>query len=129
MGYIYTYIFIPGSIPYTYIAMHSSRRHIYMYMCVCVCVYIHIIYICIYILKTWQPTPVFLPGESHGQRSLVDYSPWGRKESDMTEVTEHTCTHIYICSQSYFNICTHTHTHTYIYIYISLMLCVKADYI
>ena len=29
--------------------------------------------------KQWQPTPVFLPGESHGQRSLVDYSPWGRK--------------------------------------------------
>ena len=33
----------------------------------------------------WQPTPVFLPGESHGWRSLVDYSPWGSKESDMTE--------------------------------------------
>ena len=32
----------------------------------------------------WQPTPVFLPGESHGQRSLVGYSPWGRKELDMT---------------------------------------------
>ena len=32
-----------------------------------------------------NPTPVFLPGEFHGQRSLVDYSPWGHKESDMTE--------------------------------------------
>ena len=32
-----------------------------------------------------QPTPVFLPGESHGQRSLVGYSPWGRTESDATE--------------------------------------------
>ena len=31
------------------------------------------------------PTPVFLPGESHGQRSLVGYSPWGHKESDTTE--------------------------------------------
>ena len=31
-----------------------------------------------------QPTPVFLPGESHGQRHLVGYSPWDRKESDMT---------------------------------------------
>ena len=31
------------------------------------------------------PTPVFLPGEVHGQRSLVDYNPWGPKESDMTE--------------------------------------------
>ena len=33
----------------------------------------------------WQPTPIFLPGESHGQRSLVNYNPWGHKESDMTE--------------------------------------------
>ena len=32
----------------------------------------------------WEPTPVFLPGKSHGQGSLVDYSSWGRKESDMT---------------------------------------------
>ena len=35
--------------------------------------------------KEWHPTPVFLPGEFHGQKSLVGYSPWGRKESDMTE--------------------------------------------
>ena len=34
-----------------------------------------------------HPTPVFSPGESHGQRSLVGYSPWGRKESDTTEAT------------------------------------------
>ena len=34
---------------------------------------------------TWQPTPVFLPGESHGQRSLVGYIPWGCKEWDMTK--------------------------------------------
>ena len=33
----------------------------------------------------WQPTPVFLPGESHGRRSLVGYSPQGPKESDTTE--------------------------------------------
>ena len=33
----------------------------------------------------WQPTPVFLPEESHGHRSLAGYSPWGHKESDMTE--------------------------------------------
>ena len=32
-----------------------------------------------------QPTPVFLPGKSHGWKSVVGYSPWGRKESDMTE--------------------------------------------
>ena len=35
--------------------------------------------------REWQPTPVFSPGESHGQRSLAGYSPWGRKELDMTE--------------------------------------------
>ena len=36
--------------------------------------------------KEWQLTPVFLPGEFHGQRSPVDYSPWGCKESNMTHV-------------------------------------------
>ena len=35
--------------------------------------------------RKWQPTPVLLPGESHGQRSLVGYSPCGCNESDMTE--------------------------------------------
>ena len=35
--------------------------------------------------REWQPTSVLLPGESHGQRSLVGNSPWGRKESDMTK--------------------------------------------
>ena len=37
--------------------------------------------------RAWQPTPVFLLGESHGQRSLAGYSPWDHKESDTTEVT------------------------------------------
>ena len=37
--------------------------------------------------RIWQLTPVFLPGESHGQSSLVGYSPWGREESDTTEAT------------------------------------------
>ena len=36
-------------------------------------------------LKKWQPTPVFLPGKFHGSRSLVSYSSWGCKQSDMTE--------------------------------------------
>ena len=35
--------------------------------------------------RQWQPTPVLLPGKSHGQRSLIGSSPWGCKESDMTE--------------------------------------------
>ena len=37
--------------------------------------------------KKWEPIPVFLLGKFHGQRSLVGYSPWGCKESDMTEHT------------------------------------------
>ena len=35
--------------------------------------------------RKWQPTPVFLPGKSHGQGSLAGYNSWGRKESDTTE--------------------------------------------
>ena len=35
--------------------------------------------------RAWQPTPGFLPGKSHGQRSLVGYNPWGQKELDTTE--------------------------------------------
>ena len=62
--------------------------------------------------RKWQPTPVFLPGESHGQRSLVGYSPWSRKESDMTEHI-HTW-EIYI----YKYMCIYIYVHVYIYIYI-----------
>ena len=43
-------------------------------------------------IRKWQPTPVFLPGESHEQRSLAGCSPWGHKELDMTKHT-HTHTH------------------------------------
>ena len=46
--------------------------------------------------RRWQLIPVFLPGKSHGQRSLAGYSPWRCKESDMTE-----------------GLSTHTHTHTH----------------
>jgi len=35
--------------------------------------------------REWLPTPAFLPGKFHIQKSLVGYSPWGHKESDMTE--------------------------------------------
>ena len=40
---------------------------------------------CITRRRQWHPTPVLLPGKSHGRRSLVDCSPWGREESDTTE--------------------------------------------
>ena len=43
--------------------------------------------------RAWQPTRVFLPGESPGHRSLGHYSPRGHKEADMTEMTERAHTH------------------------------------
>ena len=55
--------------------------------------------------RKWQPIPVFLPGESHGQRRLAGHSPWGQKESDMTEHA-----HTYTCKHLHMH--THTHTHT-----------------
>ena len=42
--------------------------------------------------REWQPTPIFWPGEFHGQGSLTGYSPWGCKESDTAE-------HTYACTQ------------------------------
>ena len=44
-------------------------------------------------MSIWQPTPVFLPGEFHGQRSLTGYSPWVHKDSDTTEATYQRCIH------------------------------------
>jgi len=40
--------------------------------------------------REWQPTPRLLPGESHGQKSLAGYSPWGCKELDITEQLAYT---------------------------------------
>ena len=44
-----------------------------------------------------QPDPVFLSGESHGQRSPMGYGPQGCKELNTTEATQHACMHTYIC--------------------------------
>ena len=77
--------------------------------------------------RAQQPTPVFLPGESHEQRSPGAYSLWDRRELDMTEQPEHAymctymcahiCVHIYVCMLSHFccGLSFPTHTHTYIY--------------
>ena len=54
---------------------HLSKFHIYV-----------LVY-CIGWRRKWQPTPVFLPGESQGRGSLVGCHLWGRTESDTTEVT------------------------------------------
>ena len=58
--------------------------------------------------RVQQPTPVFLPGESHGQRSLAGYSPWSHKESD-TQLSMHAyaceCVHcIYVCVCYWFSV-------------------------
>ena len=52
--------------------------------------------------RKWQPTPVLLPGKSHGRRSLVGHSLWGRKELDTTERLHFTFSDIYIYSYSCF---------------------------
>ena len=64
-------------------------------------------------IREWQPTLVFLPEEFHGQRSLEGYSPWGRKESDMTERITHTqgMVKVYVC--------------VYIYIFLPVCLPIK----
>ena len=56
----------------------------------------------------WQPTPVFLPGESHGQRKLAGCSPWGcesRTRLSDFDYFDLTITYMEVC------VCTHTHTH------------------
>ena len=79
--------------------------------------------------RKWQPTPVFLPGKSHGQRSLTGYSPWGHKVSDTSELLRthtqtlthrhththvhtltHTLIHSHTLTQSHIHTLTHTHT-------------------
>ena len=49
--------------------------------------------------RPWQPTPVFSPGKSHGQRSLVGYSPWGGSQRD---TTEHVHISNYLCWKTFY---------------------------
>ena len=65
--------------------------------------------------RKWQPTPVFLPGESHGQRNLVGHNPWSRKESDTTERLHNKTSDTYI---SYLMDVFHA-KYTYMYHFIS----------
>ena len=79
--------------------------------------------------RSWQSIPVFLPGESHGQRILVGYSPWSHKENDWSNLA-HTHTHTH----------THTYTHTHtglkvrstpiisVFIYLLLTICKLENY-
>ena len=55
--------------------------------------------------KKWQPIPVFLPGELHGQRSLVGYSPWACKDSDVTEQLTHAQSSFHVLGHFLFYLC------------------------
>ena len=81
-------------------SMHQNHlkgllKHSFLGMCICSKLltdaaadlgdYTLIIIALHYQRRKWHPTPVLLPGESHGRRSLVGCSPWGREESDTTE--------------------------------------------
>ena len=59
--------------------------------------------------REWLTTPIFLPGEFHGQRSLAGYSPWDSQESDTTEQLPLSLSHLFMCI---YIVCIHTHTHT-----------------
>ena len=93
---------------YTCIYSHTSTdAYVYVSMCTCARAHTHMHkemgFVAVWLIwfshmkfkekylfiwrRTWQPAPVFLPEEFHGQRSLVGYSPWGHTESDMTETT------------------------------------------
>ena len=67
-----------------------------------------LLFVLLYWRRAWQPTPLFLPGESHVQRRLVGYSLWGRKELDLSEVVEHAhnyCINIFKMSISMPELC------------------------
>ena len=78
----------------------------------------------------WQPTPVLLPRKSHGLRSMVGYSPWGRKESDMTERLHFTnqSHRRLISSESAYNFVSPTASkagiwEAFLFFYLTLSLC------
>ena len=64
---------------YIYIYIHT-HTHIYTFVFIYAHIYMHVW------RRQWHPTPVLWPGKSHGWRSLVGCNPWGREESDMTEL-------------------------------------------
>ena len=77
--------------------------------------------------KEWQPTPVLLPGKSHGRRSVAGYSPWGRKESDTTERLHFTFATSYSTSDILHHLlCRHVLVTNYMKLKINLLCIFKA---
>ena len=68
--------------------------------------------------RKWQPTSVFSPGKFHGRSSLIGYSAWGCKESDMTEhSTHHSNIPFCVCVYIYMYVCMHVYMCIYVYVY------------
>ena len=89
-----------GEVLLSLFLFYKKTETVNVFVCICVCAYklcfsnkngsLHLHYsFCfwktVYLFYYWQPTPVFLPGEFHGQRSLAGYSPWHDKELETTE--------------------------------------------
>ena len=80
--------------------------------------------------RAWKLTLVFLPEKSHGQRNLMGYSPQGRKESDTTEVTWHTCIFIYTNrkkSNHSPKCLIYIHPHVFSWVCVSVLCSVMSD--
>ena len=68
---------VPSHMLFSHLGINVLIREVCLFLHRCAC----------FLEEAWQPTPVFLPVESHGQRSLAGHSPQGRKELNTTKVT------------------------------------------
>ena len=107
--YIYIYIYISKWYIYIYNIIYMYISHDIFIYNTCYSMWLRWYRICLQCgrpefhpwlgkipwIREWLHTPVFLPGEFHGQRSLVGYSPWDSKESNKTEKLTHT--HVCVC--------------------------------
>ena len=85
--------------------------------------------------REWQPTPIFLPGEFHGKRGLVHYSPCDLKEPNTTEKLMvshfHMCVHMYKCACVYMYvfacICVCLYMHVCVHVCVCVRVCVCVE--
>ena len=75
--------------------------------------------------SAWQSTPLFFPGEFHGQRSMVGFSPWGHEELDTSEQHTHIYTFIYNVPHDRESSGTHIHKYTVLF-FVCVCVCVCA---
>ena len=72
---------------HTHTLVHTQIQHLSNLSLFLVLTFFSLSSLCVPWRRAWQPAPVFLPGESHGQRGLAGYSPRAREELDTTEAT------------------------------------------